>query len=84
MIKPKIKALIFDLGGVVMRGGYLEFVRHYVGKHLTPSQKKEITYLEHQVNLGNISEAEFYKQIQKQFRVLATPKQMHDRIIKPG
>lgn len=81
-IKPKIKAIIFDLGGVVMHGGYLNFIHHYLGKHLSSTTKKRIEALEHQVNLGKITETQFYKHIQKEFHVHLTPKQMHDHIAK--
>lgn len=78
--KPKIKAIIFDIGGVLLHGGYLNFVHHYLGKHLPRECKKRIHYLEHQVNLGKITEQQFYKRIQKEFNVHLSPQQMHDRI----
>jgi HAD superfamily hydrolase (TIGR01509 family) len=81
-MKPKIKALVFDLGGVITHGGYLDFVHHYVGRNLSPAAKKRIEQLEHQVNLATISEAEFYGKVQKEFKVHLTPKQMHNYIVK--
>ncbi len=82
MAKKIIKAVIFDLGGVIMHGGYLDFIHHYLGKHLSTKTKKRIEHLEHQVNLGAITEKEFYRHIQKEFSVHASPAQMHDRIVK--
>src|SRR4051812_33923720 len=81
MAKKQIKALVFDLGGVVMHGGYLAFIQHYIGKQLTPVAKKRIIFLEHKVNLGSITENEFYKHIQKEFSVHLTSKQMHNKIV---
>lgn len=82
MNKPRIKAIIFDLGGVVMHGGYLDFIHHYLGKHLSAATKKRIEYLEHQVNLGKITENQFYRHLQKEFAVHLEPVQMRQRIIK--
>src|SRR5258708_16746701 len=79
-MKKKIKAVVFDLGGVIMHGGYLDFVHHYLGKHLSSTTKKQIEYLEHQVNLGKITERQFYGHVEKEFAVHLTPTQMHDRI----
>ena len=81
-IKPKIKAIIFDLGGVIMHGGYLPFIKHYCENCFTPQGKKKISELEHQVNLGTITEKKFYLEIQKIFHVELTPKQMHDIIVR--
>ncbi len=81
MSQTQVKALIFDLGGVIMHGGYLDFIHQYLGKHLAPAAKKRIEYLEHQVNLANISETEFYRLIQKEFAVHLTPAQMHKKIV---
>jgi putative hydrolase of the HAD superfamily len=80
--KPKIKAIIFDLGGVVMSGGFLPFLRDYCFECLTPLGKKKIAELEHQVNLGNISEQQFYLDIQKIFHVQLSPHDMHRLIAK--
>lgn len=79
---PKIKAVVFDLGGVIMSGGYLPFLHHYCLKCLTPQGKKKIDSLEHEVNLGTITEIQFYKEITKVFGVHLTPKQMHNEIVK--
>jgi putative hydrolase of the HAD superfamily len=76
-----IKAVIFDLGGVIMSGGYLAFLHHYCLKCLTPIGKKKIEDLEHQVNLGNITEQQFYRSIRQVFGVHLTPKQMHQKIV---
>lgn len=80
--KPKIKAVIFDLGGVVMHGGYLPFVQHFCKACLTKEGKKRLAYLEREVNLGNISELKFYRELQRVFNVHLTPKQMHKEIVK--
>lgn len=80
--KTRIKAIIFDLGGVVVHGGYLDFLKHYCLECLTPLGKKQILKLEHEVNLGKISEAEFYQQLQTVFGVHLTAKKMHDLIVK--
>jgi HAD superfamily hydrolase (TIGR01509 family) len=82
MARPKVKALIFDLGGVVVFGGYLHFIHHYIAKHLSKKTKKRIEFLEHQINLGNLSETAFYNHLAKEFNVHLTPKQMHDKIVK--
>ncbi|MBX4191686.1 MAG: hypothetical protein KW804_02725, partial [Candidatus Doudnabacteria bacterium] len=63
MIK-RIKAVIFDLGGVVAHGGYLGFIKHYCAECFTPEGKKKILELEHQVNLAEITERQFYKEIE--------------------
>ena len=80
-MKPKIKAIIFDLGGVITHGGYLGFLKHYCAKCFTPAGKQKILLLERQVNLGNISETDFYREIEKIFGVHLTPKQMHRIIV---
>jgi epoxide hydrolase-like predicted phosphatase len=77
----KIKAIIFDLGGVVAHGGYLGFIKHYCAECFTPAGKKKILELERQVNLGEITELQFYKEIEKIFHVHLTPKQMHNKIL---
>ncbi len=78
----KIKVIIFDLGGVIVHGGYLGFLNHYCAKCFTPAGKKKILDLERQVNLGNISENEFYREMQKVFGVHMKPQQMHNQIVK--
>ncbi len=80
--KRKIKAVVFDLGGVVVHGGYLDFLRHYVRGALSGRGKKKIEQLEREVNLGFITEKEFYEEIQRVFDVHMTPKQMHRVIVK--
>ena len=82
MSKIKIKAVIFDLGGVVLHGGYLDFINNYCAECLTKQGKKKILFLEHQVNLGNITEKQFYEQIQKTLHVLLNSKQMRNIIVK--
>lgn len=79
--KKKIKAIIFDLGGVVVHGGYLDFIRHFCAACLTPLGRKKIANLERLANLGEVSEQEFYQKIQKVFRVHMTVKQMHELIV---
>lgn len=64
-----------------MHGGYLDFIHHYLGKHLKPATKKRIEYLEHEVNLGKITETEFYRYIEKEFAVHLAPTQMHKIIV---
>ncbi|MEJ0021823.1 MAG: HAD family phosphatase [Candidatus Doudnabacteria bacterium] len=81
MSKKKIKAIIFDFGGVVAYGGYLDFIRHYCVECMTPSGMKKINKMEHQVNLGNISQTEFYREIAKIFHVHLTPARMHRLIV---
>lgn len=78
--KPVIRWLIFDLGGVIMHGGYLDFIHHYCLQCMTQSGQKKIAMLEHQVNLGTITETDFYKQIRKSFGVSMAPAGMR-RII---
>jgi len=82
MKKPKIEAIIFDLGGVITHGGYLDFVKHYCTACLTREGQKKILKLEYEVNLGKITESQFYKKIREVFGVRLTPKQMHDLIVK--
>ena len=79
--KHKIKAIIFDLGGVITHGGYLGFLKNYCAKCFTPLGKKKILELERQVNLAEISETQFYREIEKVFGVHMHPKQMHKQIV---
>lgn len=79
--KPQVKAIIFDLGGVIMHGGYLPFIQNYCKECFTPEGKKKILQLEHEVNLGTISEKKFYQEIEKIFHVHMTPSQIHDSIV---
>jgi epoxide hydrolase-like predicted phosphatase len=78
----KIKAVIFDLGGVVAHGGYLSFIKHYCVECFTPEGKKKIMKLEREVNLGDITENEFFKEIDKIFHVHMKPKQIHKAIVR--
>ena len=78
----KIKAIIFDLGGVITHGGYLGFLKHYCADCFTPLGKKKILDLERQVNLGQITEKKFYQEIEKVFGVHMTPAQMHENIVR--
>ncbi len=82
MKKTRIKAIIFDLGGVIAHGGYLGFIKHYCAECFTPLGRKTILKLERQVNLGEISETEFYRQIEKIFNVHMKPSQIHRQIIR--
>lgn len=79
--KKKIQAIVFDLGGVLVHGGYLDFIKHYCLACLTPLGKKKILDLERQVNLGRISEKEFYQAIKQVFGVHLTVRQMHKLIV---
>lgn len=81
MAKHKVKAVIFDLGGVVVHGGYLDFVKHYCRECLTPLGRRRLARLERQVNLGEISENQFYRQIQKIFGLTLSPQRMHELIV---
>ena len=76
------KAIIFDLGGVITHGGYLDFLKHYCADCFTSAGKKRILWLERQVNLAKISEKEFYIELEKTFGIHLTPKQMHQVIVK--
>ena len=78
----KIKFIIFDLGGVVVHGGDLDFLRHYCAPCLTKAGHKKILDLEREVNLGLITEREFYREIAKAFGVHLKPKQMHEIIVR--
>lgn len=64
-----------------MSGGFLPFIHHYCLNAMSPAGHKKIAKLEHDVNLGKITENQFYKQIQKVFDVHLTPKQMHNQIV---
>ena len=81
MTKIKIKAVIFDLGGVVVHGGYMNFIRHYCQQCLTSLGRKRLARLEREVNLGEITQNEFYREIQKIFGVKVSPKKMHEMIV---
>lgn len=80
--KKRIKILIFDLGGVVVHGSYLEFINHYCKECLTPSGLEKIQALERDVNLGNLTENEFYRALRSVFGVHLTPQEMHRLIVK--
>ncbi len=77
----KLKAIIFDLGGVVATGGYLGFIKHYCAECFTPAGKKKIFELERQVNLAEITENQFYKEIDRIFGVHMKPSVMHRQIV---
>lgn len=79
--KQKIKAIIFDLGGVVVHGGYLDFLRHFCSQCMTPEGKKHVMWLERQANLGNLTETEFYKLLRKAFGIHLSTRQMHELIV---
>jgi putative hydrolase of the HAD superfamily len=81
MSKKKIKTIIFDLGGVITHGGYLGFLKHYCPDCFTPEGKKRILELEREVNLANITEREFYLEIEKIFDVHMKPAEMHKQIV---
>lgn len=82
MKKTPIKAVIFDLGGVVMHGGYLPFLKHFCNECFTKEGKKKIIQLEKEVNLGKISEVQFYRELQKTFHIHLTPRQIRDEVVK--
>jgi len=65
-----------------VHGGYLIFIKHYCADCFTPLGKKEILRLEREVNLGKITERDFYFEINKIFGVHMNPKQMHTVIVK--
>lgn len=79
--KKRIKLLIFDLGGVLVHGGYLEFINHYCMACFTPAGQKKILALERQVNLGNLTERQFYRALQTVFGIHLTPQRMHYLIV---
>ena len=79
--KP-IKVIVFDLGGVVVHGSYLEFINHYCKECLTSAGMEKILALERDVNLGNLSESEFYRALRNVFGIHLTPKEMHKIIVK--
>lgn len=79
--RSKIKAVIFDLGGVVVHGGYLDFINHYCLKCLTLSGKRKILELERQVNLGNITEKQFYRALRTVFGIHLSVQEMHKIIM---
>lgn len=80
-MKPKIKVLVFDLGGVLVHGGYLDFIKHYCHACLAPQGQRKILALEREVNLGQISENKFYREIEQVFGVHLAPQQMHNLIV---
>lgn len=80
--KRKIRAVIFDLGGVVVHAGYLDFIKHFCLKCLTSAGRRKIGELERLANLGKMSEQEFYRRIRKVFDVKLSERQMHDLIVK--
>lgn len=79
--KPKIKAIIFDLGGVVMSSGFIDLVRHYCAPCMSDEGQRAIKQLEHAFNLGQVTEPEFYERVQQIFDVHLSQRQMHDFIV---
>lgn len=79
--KKKIKAIIFDLGGVVVHGGYLDFLKHFCSACMTAEGKKHIAWLERQANLGNLTETEFYQLLRKTFGLHLSTRAMHKLIV---
>ena len=82
MKKPKIKAVIFDLGGVIVHGGYLNFIKNYCSSCLTPQGRKRLWQLERKVNIGEITERKFYAEISRVFGVHMPPKRVHEYIVR--
>lgn len=80
--KTPIKVIVFDLGGVVVHGSYLEFINHYCRECLTPMGLKKILALERQVNLGNLTQTQFYKSLRNVFGIHLSSREMHKIIIK--
>ncbi len=79
--KKKIKAVIFDLGGVVVHGGYLDFLRHFCTACMSGEGKKQVAWLERQANLGNLSETQFLQLLRKAFGLHLSIPRMHDLIV---
>lgn len=81
MAKRKIRAIIFDLGGVVVHGGYLDFLRHFCSQCMTPDGKKHVAWLERQANLGNLTETQFLKLLRRAFGLHLSLSHMHNLIV---
>jgi len=79
--KPKIKVIIFDLGGVLVHSGFKDLVNDYCVACLTPEGQEKIKTLEREFNIGDITEKEFYDQMHEVFDIHLTDKQMHDYIV---
>lgn len=79
--KKKIKAIIFDLGGVVVHGGYLDFLRHFCARCMSGEGKRQVAWLERQANLGNLTETQFLKLMRKAFGLHLSIPRMHDLIV---
>jgi len=79
--KPKIKAIIFDLGGVVTHSGFKDFVNHYCAVCLTPEGKQKIHDLERDFNIGDLTEDEFYDAMHEVFSIHLSDDEMHDYIV---
>lgn len=79
--KKKIKAIIFDLGGVVVHGGYLDFVKHFCAPCLTSAGKRRVERLERQANLGILTETQFLRGLRQTFGLHFTIQRMHDYIV---
>lgn len=80
--KIQIKAIIFDLGGVVVHGGFLPFIHRYCKACLTEEGMQALKDLERELNLGKITDKQFYTRMRKVFGVHLTPKQMHDYLVE--
>ncbi len=81
MIKKQIRAIVFDLGGVVVHGGYLDFLKHFCTTCMTPEGKKQVARLERQANLGNLTEREFLRKLRWIFGLHLSVSRMHDLIV---
>jgi len=80
--QPEIKAIIFDLGGVVMHSGFKDLINRYCASCLTRAGKKKIHELEHKFNVGGLSERQFFDSLHNVFGVHLSDKKMHDYIVK--
>ena len=80
--KKKIRAIIFDLGGVIVHGGYMDFIRQYCRECLTPLGKRKLARLERRVNLGEITENGFYREMKAIFGIKVSPTRMHELIVR--
>jgi len=65
-----------------MHGGYLGFINHYCAPCLTPLGRKKIADLERRVNLGEITEARFYRLLRQVFGLHLTESQMRRQIVR--
>ena len=65
-----------------MHGGYLGFINQYCAPCLTPLGRKKIADLERRVNLGEITEARFYRLLRQVFGLHLTESQMRRQIVR--